>query len=188
MLPEVEEIRRKRKSLGLTQKELATISGVSQSLIAKIESKKVNPSYAVVKRIFDSLERMEDEIRITAEKLLSSHVIFVKRSDRVEKAIKLMREHGYSQLPVFEGGRPVGSVSERMILDFISKGEELHELLRKKVGEVMEDPFPVIAEKEPLSTILALLKNNHAILVSRKGRIVGIITKADLFKVANATS
>ena len=59
MLPEIDEIQRKRKSLGLTQKELAALVNVSQSLIAKIETKKVNPSYRIVKKIFDTFEELE---------------------------------------------------------------------------------------------------------------------------------
>ena len=38
MLPSLDEIAKKRKMLGLTQKELARMAGVSQSSIAKIES------------------------------------------------------------------------------------------------------------------------------------------------------
>ena len=38
---EIDDIVRLRKQLGLTQTELAKLSGVSQSLITKMEAKKV---------------------------------------------------------------------------------------------------------------------------------------------------
>jgi len=41
MLPPIEEIAKKRRILGLTQKQLAKLAGVSQSLIAKLESQKI---------------------------------------------------------------------------------------------------------------------------------------------------
>ncbi|MEM5882796.1 MAG: CBS domain-containing protein [Candidatus Aenigmatarchaeota archaeon] len=185
MLPEIDEIEKRRKNLGLTQKSLAAFCGLSQSLIAKIESKKINPSYYAVKKIFDCLENLEKKSQITAEHLLSKKVVFIRTNEKVSKAIKLMRKHGYSQLPVFDGKNFVGSVSERTILDQISKGEKPSDFLSKRVEEIMEESFPIITEKEPLSSILTLLQNNHAILISKKGKVIGIITKADLLKIAN---
>ena len=52
MFPKLNEISKKRKILGLTQSELAKLAGVSQSLIAKLESGKIEPSYTKVKTIF----------------------------------------------------------------------------------------------------------------------------------------
>jgi predicted transcriptional regulator len=183
MLPEIEEIGRRRKNLGLTQKNLAVLCGISQSLIAKIESKKVNPSYNVAKKIFDCLESLERKNRVTAEQILTKKIVYIRKNERVSKAIRLMRKYGYSQLPVFNGKAFIGSISEKTILNHISKGEKLSELLSKKVEDIMEEAFPIVNEKEPLTSILALLQNNHAVLVSKKGRVVGIITKADLLKV-----
>jgi predicted transcriptional regulator len=184
MLPEIEEIEKRRKNLGLTQKSLAAFCGVSQSLIAKIESKKVSPSYYVVKKIFDCLESLEKKNRITAEQILTPKVVYIRKEEKVSKAIRLMRKRGYSQLPVFNGRTFIGSVSEKTILDQISKGEKPSEFLNKKVEDIMEDAFPIVTEKEPLSSILTLLQNNHAIIVVKKGKTIGIITKADLLKVA----
>lgn len=186
MLPEIEEIEKRRKNLGLTQRSLAAFCGLSQSLIAKIESKRVNPSYHAVKKIFDCLETLERKSQITAEQLANLKVIWIRKNEKVSKAVKLMKKYGYSQLPVFNGKSFVGSISERTILDQISRGKKPSDFLNKKVEEIMEEAFPIVTEKEPLSSILALLQNNHAILVSKKGKIIGIITKADLLKVANA--
>ena len=52
---ELNDIARLRKQLGLTQPELAQLSGVSQSLIAKLEAGKIEPSYTKVKSIIDTL-------------------------------------------------------------------------------------------------------------------------------------
>ena len=46
-----------RKELGITQKQLAQKSGVSQSNISKIENGSYYPSIATVKRIADSLNK-----------------------------------------------------------------------------------------------------------------------------------
>jgi len=56
MLPDLEEIPRLRKALGLTQTALARLSNVSQSTIVKIEKKQMNPSYDVVRRVYNALQ------------------------------------------------------------------------------------------------------------------------------------
>ena len=58
-LPPIQEIKKRRIALGISQKKLANTVGASQSLIAKIESNRVNPSYDIVKKIFEYLDRME---------------------------------------------------------------------------------------------------------------------------------
>jgi len=49
--------------------------------------------------------------------------------------------------------------------------------------DIMEEAFPQVTEDAPLSLISNLLQTYPAVLVSKKGEIVGIITKADLLRV-----
>ena len=63
MLPELEEIKKKRKLFGMTQADLAAECGVSQSLIAKLESGKIVPAYGKAKKI-----RLTDWILEKSEK------------------------------------------------------------------------------------------------------------------------
>lgn len=184
MLPEINEIKKRRKSLDLTQKKLAALTGVSQSLIAKIESGKLNPSYSVTKRIFETLENLGKRTEVTAKGVLSPKIVYVDKDDPVSRAMKLMEEKGYSQLPVFDGNQSIGSVSERTILDLITKGENLSKILKQPVKFVMGEAFPRISEKASLDVISALLKYNQAVLVTKKDGCIGIITKTNLFKVA----
>src|SRR3989338_5241600 len=51
MIAEITEIKIMRKRHGLTQTQLAKLSGVSQSLIAKLEAGIIDPSYSNVKKI-----------------------------------------------------------------------------------------------------------------------------------------
>ena len=63
MLPKLEEIGRRRRLLALSQKQLANLSGVSQSMIAKIESGRISPSYLKTKAIFDILRAWNVETK-----------------------------------------------------------------------------------------------------------------------------
>ena len=55
MLPRIDYIKQGRIKLGLTQRELASMSGISTSMINQIESGRCKPSYDTAKRIFEVL-------------------------------------------------------------------------------------------------------------------------------------
>jgi predicted transcriptional regulator len=183
MLPQLEEIAQKRRLLGLKQAELAKLAGVSQSLIAKLESGKIDSSYTKVKTIFEALERLEVQTKIQAGKVLHNEVVGVQKNEPVSKVVQLMKSCGYSQLPVFDGKQAVGSISEKTILNQILAGKDLAQIAKLPTEEVMEEAFPQVDEDAPLSLISNLLQVYSAVLVSNKGRAVGIITKADLLRI-----
>jgi len=183
MLPSLEEVAKKRRRLDLTQKQLAKLAGVSQSLIAKLESKKIDPSYTKVKAIFDALERLEIKTEVHAGEVLHPGVVAVQKREPVSKAVRLMTDHGYSQLPVFDGEHAVGSISEKTILGQVSAGKDLAQVSKLPVGDIMEEAFPQVGEDAPLPLISSLLQVYPAVLISKKGKVVGIVTKADLLKM-----
>lgn len=183
MLPEINEISKRRKLLGLTQKELAQLTMTSQSLIAKLESGKINPSYGIVRNIFTVMNSMEKkkEDEVNAKKLLHKRVYSVSKTDSVHSIARLMKRYEISQLPVLDSGTIIGSITERTIVDLMSKRRQGVEKL--KAFDVMDEPFPTIHENTPLASISSLLSHNSAVIVTSKGRIAGIITKADLVKL-----
>ena len=94
-----------------------------------------------------------------------------------------MKEHGISQIPVFDGKQSVGSISEKAILRQIMAGKDLEEISKLPTEEIMEEAFPQINEDAPLSLISSLLQSYSAVLVTKKGDVIGIITKADLLRM-----
>jgi predicted transcriptional regulator len=183
MLPSLEQVAKKRKLFDLTQKQLAKLAGVSQSLIAKLESNKIDPSYTKVKAIFDALERLEMESVIRAKDVLHNKVVEVQKTDKVSTAVQLMMKYGYSQLPVFDGEHPVGSISEKTILSQVMAGKDLAQVSTFFVGDIMDEALPQVGEDAPLSLVSGLLQVYPAVLMSKKGKVVGIATKADLLKI-----
>ena len=61
--PPASDIKRIRKSIDVTQMELASSSGISQSTIAKIERGTISASYDTVVRLFETLESMKADSR-----------------------------------------------------------------------------------------------------------------------------
>ncbi len=183
MFPKIDEISKKRKMLGLTQTELAKLSGVSQSLIAKLESGRIDPSYTKVKTIFDVINKLELKNKIKADRINYNKVVSVQEKQLVSEAVDLMKKHGYSQLPVFNKRQVVGSISEKTILNQILAGNFLDQISKLPIKEVMEESLPQVNEDAPLSLISSLLQVYPAVLISTKGNVVGIITKADFLKL-----
>ncbi len=179
MWEELSQIKKMRQKLGLTQTELANLSGVSQSLIAKIEKGRVEPSYSVARRIFLVLEKRMNETHeiFKAEDICTREIISISPEDSVRKALDLMRNNDISQLPVIENSRVVGSITETTL---ISNYDRISE--RTMVKEIMDEPFPVISSTTPLPLVREMLKVYPAVLVVSKGELRGIITKADLLK------
>ena len=182
LLPPIHEIKKRRVALGISQKKLANAVGSSQSLIAKIESDRVNPSYDVVRKIFEYLDLVEQPRAGLAKDIEKRDLVWIRKSDRVRDAAEKMRQHGFSQLPVRDDKEEicVGSISERQIVHALLNEADPKAFYDKPVTEVMAEQFPVVDENIPITAVALLLQHSQAVLSARKGRIVGIITASDL--------
>jgi len=185
MLPEIGEIPRLRKALGLTQTALAKLAGVSQSTVVKVEKRQMNPSYDIVCRIMNALEaevRRQEQTAVVDE-VLTRKVQYIDARLSLEEAASEMRRQKFSQLPVFHQGRNVGSISDKTITNLILAGKEPRELARIHVEDVMDPPFPQIDAKAPVELAASLLRHYNAVLVVDRGDVAGIVTKSDLMKL-----
>lgn len=169
--------------LGLTQQRLAEQASVSQSLIAKIESGKIDPAYTKVKAIFDVLDQLETREDFHAKEILHNEVVSIQKDAAVSEAVQLMTNYGYSQLPVFDGKHHVGSISEKTILSQVLAGKDLNQVSRLPIEDIMDEAFPQVGENAPLLLVSDLLQVYPAVLIYKKGKIAGIVTKADLLRM-----
>ena len=95
-MEDISEIKRMSKKLGMTQSALAAKSGVSQSLIAKIESDKIDPSYQNAKKIIETLNFLDKGNDLLARDIMHTKIISVKPSDTLKDAIIKMRKKNIS--------------------------------------------------------------------------------------------
>jgi predicted transcriptional regulator len=184
VLPDIKEARKLRVALGLSQKELANLAGVSQSLIAKIESGSTEPSYQNMKRIYEVLqsEMQRKEPELLVGDICTKRLVYVKPGTPASQAKRLMLEHNISQVPVIEDGVSVGSVRESSILDYIGQ-KSSKDLSQIPVSELIGESFPQVDESTSIRLVRLLLQYGPAVLTTKKGKVTGIITKADLLKV-----
>ncbi|MFH1443700.1 MAG: CBS domain-containing protein [Candidatus Micrarchaeota archaeon] len=180
MFPELSQIGRLRRRLGLTQGKLSEISGVSQSSIAKLEMGKLDPSFSNAKKLFEALDNLQRKEGKTAEDIMHRHTYSVRGSQKLGSAVAMMRQNGISQLPVLDShGKIIGSISEKGVLSRIDEEPDFN-IGKSRVSDVMEDAFPTVGGHTPLQTISHILRDSLAVLVMKGNRIEGIITKSDL--------
>lgn len=183
MLPDLKEIKLKRVHAALTQTELSRLAGISQSLIAKIESAKVVPSYANAKRIFDTLDGLRQKSSVKASGMMTKKVISIRPDATLKEAAGTMKKFAVSQLPVIDNGKLVGTVTENDIITKLHEGAGKIDSTKLKAEDVMEEPLPVIHENSTQELISSLLDHYPAILVGSKGKFLGIISKTDMLNV-----
>lgn len=183
MLPRIESIRQLRLKLGITQKKLANMTGVSTSMINQIESGRSQPSYETAKKIFDSLATLEGQsASYKAGDFCSKDIVKIKPSNTLHDAIKKMHKYSISQIPVFEGNDVVGVVSEDGIMKHLADiGES--ELKHAKVEDTMDPIPPIVDYNTPANVLVPLVRFSKCILVTRKSKIIGIITASDTLKM-----
>jgi len=180
------KIRSVRMMLGISQARLAKEANVSQSTIARLEKecRKLNPSYSMVYSIVNALNKISSSEQtidqVGVKDLMHSRLIFVKPTDSIKKAIMIMKENDYSQIPVMENGKVLGTVYQKDLIGFASNPTKAN----IKVREVMGVPLPEIDENAKIGMIKSVLESWGAVVVKRKDKAVGIFTIYDLFKAS----
>ncbi len=115
-----------------------------------------------------------DLIRKRGERKL----VTVTPDTTIEQAIELMEATGISQLPVIDGGRPVGSVQEVTLARVLHDGKDPSQVA---VGGVMARPLPVVDIHTHLDEPYRLLLAGYTgVLATQDGIVTDIVTRIDL--------
>ena len=170
---EPKTIKEMRQSLGITQRQVASATGVSQAHISMIEKGKVDPRLSTVNRILAMLSTKNND---NCSQIMTRGVKTVSYSEPVKKAIRLMDEFNISQLPVIQGNKPVGIISEG---DIISNLDEIED---KTVGQIMRELPPIVSPSASIDMVSQILQKSPVVLVSDKGQLTGIIARSDLMR------
>jgi acetoin utilization protein AcuB len=132
---------------------------------------------------------------------MSKNPITIAKDTPINQALKVMRDEKVRRLPVLnpstgsghrKKGELVGIVSERDLL-YASPSpatslsiHEIHYLISKiTVGQVMTEDVITVSEYTPLEEAARIMADNKigGLPVVRNGRLVGVITESDLFKI-----
>ena len=165
MIPKLDTIGRMRIKLGITQKKLASMAGVSTSMINQIESNSCKPSYETARRIFDSLVTLEGSAsKKKAGDVCSGDIIKIDINDKLDAAVSKMRKFSISQIPVFNKNALVGLVTEDGIMRHLdSDGADIKNTV---VSSIIEPAPAVVDYNTPTNALVALIRITKCILVS----------------------
>ena len=97
--------------------------------------------------------------------------------ETVGEALNKLEQFNISQIPVIEGNNPLGSLTEAELMSSIIDDPEM---IKKKVSDVMDKPYPVMDKSEDIRHGIKNLKKSPAILISQYGRLIGILTRFDV--------
>ena len=104
-------------------------------------------------------------------------LLSVEAEEPVLLAIDKMRKHNIDQLPVFEGGKPVGTITDARLFDAILEDADVR---TQKARVVMGPALPVVPPDAHLDEIAKKLGNGSPAVLVEQPNGYGIITKQDI--------
>jgi acetoin utilization protein AcuB len=134
---------------------------------------------------------------VIVQQWMTSNVITVQEGDSLAECMYILRENKIRKLPVMRGDQLVGVITDKNIKEYTpSKATsldeyELHYLLAKVTArDVMSrDPITISPETTVEEAALLMYENRLDVLpVLKMGKLVGIITESDIFRVLVHTS
>ncbi|MBT4327218.1 MAG: CBS domain-containing protein, partial [Candidatus Nitrosopelagicus sp.] len=128
------------------------------------------------KKIYEYFERLEkingDTIEGKYKKIKS-----FKIGDDVKTVSTIMAKHGFSQVPIYDKNKIcVGMLTDKIITKLANLRAE-----NKKIKQSNLDPInPKIQHTDILKSVEDIFELYDYVLVEKKGKIVGILTRQDL--------
>lgn len=95
----------------------------------------------------------------------------------VREVIETLKSNGISQLPVLEGGKLRGIVSEVDVLTHLVKGEKT---LDSPIGELAEGDYATVTPDTKVELLQGVLADAKVAIVLENDELVGLVTKIDL--------
>jgi cystathionine beta-synthase len=138
---------------------------------------------------FHSDEWMKEKLLLEPQKITAGLInetknsgaphalVFAAPDEIVGDALKKMSEIGVTQIPVLENNQSVGSLRESRVLTRLLENRDL---LEARVGDVMDESFPIVEMDATFNEIKAQLQKSPAVLIEDFKRITGIITRMDM--------
>ncbi len=126
---------------------------------------------------------LDDEIKVK-DIILRNHnkkMISIAPETTVRAAFDLMKKMDISQIPVLEGDKMVGSLTESHVLNYLLENPMNH--TESKVAEIMDAPFPIVEEDLPMRQLNRYIsKKIPAVVVKNKAGVLHILTKYDIIQ------
>ncbi|MGQ9623789.1 MAG: CBS domain-containing protein [Candidatus Bathycorpusculaceae bacterium] len=135
-----------------------------------------------------------DKIRgVRVAEIMSGKVVTAMPKTTIFEAEKTMVAQGFRRLPIISDGKVTGIITTMDIIRFFGSGKVFEFLRSGTIMQVLNTPIVEIATKEvatigpsvDVGQVAKIMrdKNIGALPVMENGRLVGILTERDFFKV-----
>src|SRR5262249_37236578 len=126
------------------------------------------------------VEKPADSIGDLLHKRGPRKLVTISPGATASEAVELMEKTGFSQLPVLDGGKPVGSIQEVTLARVLHDNSDPGAVT---VGEIMAKPLPTLDVNVHLDEAYRLLlSGNTGVLATSGGKVVDIVTRIDLIE------
>ena len=169
-LPDLEALQRLMLSNGVKATELAKLSGINKGTISRILRKKVEPSYATMKSLFEAVYAIASAKEKVVAEVMTRKVVTAKEDESIYNVKRKMLDGKLSQLPVLSGDNVIGIVTESSILANSNAA---------KAREALAYDYLVVEPQRSTAGLREVMLDFQAILVLRDGKLRGILTKSD---------
>jgi cystathionine beta-synthase len=122
-----------------------------------------------------------DILRLKAE---PEKIIVADKQSKMIDIIREMREYGVSQVPVMDGKKLIGIVSEAELLRYLL--DKTHKA-QDPIEPIISKFYHQASLDEPLEAISKEIEQNKNVIVFEGGKIRGIVTKIDLLTYYSKT-
>jgi cystathionine beta-synthase len=115
----------------------------------------------------------------------AKRLIAASPENTVAEAFEIMQKYHIENLPVLKNGDPVGAISESgLFTRLMTNGSDIK---GKRIGELLEKPYPVVSFDTPLERLSTLItRENGAVLGKDDSGNYHIVTKYDLIHALGA--
>jgi len=122
------------------------------------------------------------------KRIMTEKVITLAPTDKLRRADELLMQGRFRHLPVVEGERLVGIVSDRDVrvpLFLTSRETALRTMEQKQIREIMRHPVITASPLMAVEQAAAIMHENKigCLPVVEEERLAGIVTESDIFKV-----
>lgn len=104
---------------------------------------------------------------------------WLRPADTLREAALRLRRLGLSALPVVEGGRILGVITESHLLEAMLGGRAA---LDRSAAEVMAGRFGTVSPRTPLRELVPLLEASDLAIVAEGPELLGVVTRLDVLE------
>ena len=106
-------------------------------------------------------------------------IVTAALGETIRGVIRLLKQHGISQVPIVDGRRIAGLVAEADLLDHLAgKGGQLDD----PVDSLVESDYASVSPETRVALLRNVFNDAKAVVVEDQDALVGIVTKIDLIE------